>query len=331
MPNRNYTYQDWVEGKIQYHNFTVFTIIEGFAEEDLHKILTEQTIAYLKGLSNAFETIKTNFKGHYEESLLKENYLNEYIQNLERILELIKVNHDIIITQALNTMQDGRFGLTKAEVDKFNSSEVFDKQMQILLVNFEHVFDEEEPELEEEDKAPFMYILRANFYKWLLWFREQESLVKYEPGVNLQSGGDVLNYTVKKLLGDKKTYEWQGKPEEPITLYSLLIKDGYLPAETDLKNFKALFSGKNINSIEPLQWLKNKNLLAYLIDQLYDMGKLPDDTNYWSIAEACFIHTKNLKQQRINYQNNKQGKPKGYSKIDALLKQFTSTLPVNPQ
>ncbi|MBF9251741.1 hypothetical protein I2I11_00395 [Pontibacter sp. 172403-2] len=118
------------------------------------------------------------------------------------------------------------------------------------------------------------------------------------------------------------SYVWQGKPEEIDTLYSQLIKDGYLPASTDAENFKALFTGKTLSSIEPLQWLKNKNLLAYLIDELYDIGKMPSDTNYWSIAEACFTDIKNLKQIKINYLNNKnQSKPKGFEKIDTILRE----------
>ncbi len=119
------------------------------------------------------------------------------------------------------------------------------------------------------------------------------------------------------------SYVWQGNPEGIETLYSQLIIGGYLPASTRIENFKALFAGKQLNSITPLQWLKQKNLLVYLIDELYNMNKLPADTNYWSIAEACFTDTKNLKQIKINYLNNKnQSKPKGFEKIDIILEEI---------
>jgi hypothetical protein len=118
----------------------------------------------------------------------------------------------------------------------------------------------------------------------------------------------------------KLSYVWQGDIKEVDILYDQLILKGFLSTSTDKENFKAIFEGIKLESIKPLQWLRNSNLLAYLIDKLNDNGKFPDNTNFWSIAEDCFKGVKNLKQQRINYQNNKSEKPKGFSAIDNILK-----------
>lgn len=73
--------------------------------------------------------------------------------------------------------------------------------------------------------------------------------------------------------------------------------------------------------LQPLEYgynaLISNALLAYLVEKLC----IKDTADIYPDLEASlYFHTKNLKQSRYNYANNKStnGKPKGYEEIDAL-------------
>jgi hypothetical protein len=69
-------------------------------------------------------------------------------------------------------------------------------------------------------------------------------------------------------------------PEKLESLYKMLIRK-YIHSDTELEQFKAAFTEQPKESTKPIQWLKNTNLLAYFLEQLFK------NQNYQSIVKSC--------------------------------------------
>jgi len=83
--------------------------------------------------------------------------------------------------------------------------------------------------------------------------------------------------------------------------------------------------------IKPIKWLKNSNLLAYLINELKTYGFIDEDS-IWAICEQIFVDKKGnpIKAETFTsmvkgYENNQtpdgtKGKPKTHTEITDLIK-----------
>ncbi|WP_210466706.1 hypothetical protein [Rufibacter roseolus] len=158
------------------------------------------------------------------------------------------------------------------------------------------------------DKIETPSVLEKDLHSFCYWKQQKQEALNKE----------ILSKNRLKTLKGV-TYKWKGNPEELVPLYSQLVKGGFLPNNTDQDNFQALFTGKPMNSIQPIIWLENINLLAYLLNQLQGNKKIPLSDNLWSIAESCFKDIKNLKQAKQNYLNNSVSKPDGFELIDNII------------
>jgi hypothetical protein len=102
--------------------------------------------------------------------------------------------------------------------------------------------------------------------------------------------------------------------------YDYLKVYNFIDDKTTLEQFKAVFTGQPIETIQPIKWIETTTLLAYFLDNA-DIKQ-----NYQSIVgkTGLFISKKdnpisasNLAASLSNF--NKYGKPKGHEKIDKLL------------
>ena len=59
----------------------------------------------------------------------------------------------------------------------------------------------------------------------------------------------------------KKSFRWDGNPNELKVLSNLIFKEGYTKTKVSFNNA--------IDDKVPAMWLKDKKVLAYLIDELY--------------------------------------------------------------
>ena len=79
--------------------------------------------------------------------------------------------------------------------------------------------------------------------------------------------------TTKPPQQQKKTsYVWQSNPDKELPeLYRLMIIDKYklIAPETTYEQFKAIFTGQPIESIEPIKWINTNRLLAYFLDSVF--------------------------------------------------------------
>lgn len=94
--------------------------------------------------------------------------------------------------------------------------------------------------------------------------------------------------------------------------------------DTDMDNFKAIFS-PDLKNFKPIKRTKKftNALLIYFTSELFQKEN-PSD--YVSITEYCFS-AKNLSKSQTNYFSyNKNHKPKGFEKIDSIIKTIYSRL-----
>lgn len=108
----------------------------------------------------------------------------------------------------------------------------------------------------------------------------------------------------------KTSYVWQGNPDKELPeLYRLMIdKYKLIAPETTLEQFKAVFTGQAIESINPIKWHQdNASELLYFIDRLQQTNNIvhnPKKTDYQKMT-ACFVKPDG-KQFKANWKQIKQ-------------------------
>ena len=102
-------------------------------------------------------------------------------------------------------------------------------------------------------------------------------------------------------------------------LFDLLVKDEFIPDNTDRDGFIWAFGGENDKYTGfKIKWLKKKNLAVYLIDKLcYNDAQTIQD-NYLSVGERIF-GINNMAQIRNGYRNNNVGNPLNPVLIDKII------------
>lgn len=101
---------------------------------------------------------------------------------------------------------------------------------------------------------------------------------------------------IRKLPKQQKktSYLWVNNPDEEIKeLYNLMIgKYKLIAPETTYEQFKAIFTGQPIESINPIKWhQENASELLYFIDKLAQSNNIehnPKKANYQRMT-ACFV------------------------------------------
>ena len=92
----------------------------------------------------------------------------------------------------------------------------------------------------------------------------------------------------------KTSYVWQNNPDKELPeLYKLMIdKYKLIAPETTLEQFKAVFTGQAIESINPIKWHQdNASELLYFIDRLQKTNNIvhnPKKADYQKMT-ACFV------------------------------------------
>jgi hypothetical protein len=119
------------------------------------------------------------------------------------------------------------------------------------------------------------------------------------------------------------SYQWQGNAEKELPeLYKRLCNAKCIDDnQVDLKAFTAIFTGQPTETIKPIIWCIQKNLLPYFIDGLMTKSKISKllQNDIWAIAKLCFIDANNLSQLKDLYTNNNNSKPKNHKLIDDIL------------
>jgi hypothetical protein len=225
---------------------------------------------------------------------------------------------------------DGRFNLSKAEVDKYNSAEVRDNQ---TISALSRCLSEIEGEYDiHEDQTPIMYILRANFYKWLLWFRDNMPQNKAEPVINHPDSTAVANsfsLRIRSIKGNNRSYVWLGKPKKELPELYQSMRGKFIDNSTTLNQFEAIFTAQPLQDITPIKWHEdNATELLYFILSLVKLNNIEESgnrTDYQKLT-ACFVKpdgspfTANFKALKQNIDNDLSDNKK--KAIDELVNTF---------
>ncbi len=117
-----------------------------------------------------------------------------------------------------------------------------------------------------------------------------------------------------------KYFGWIGEIDDLIDLWNDLISAGYIHSDTTLERFRHAFLEDNYDgSLEPIKWLKNKNLCTYLIYQLVKKKVISTEDEYRFFNKATKHHF-DIDGNTHNDWFNNMTNPKGHQRIDTLLK-----------
>ena len=146
----------------------------------------------------------------------------------------------------------------------------------------------------------------------------QDRLNELKPQYN-----EILTYLLKereKTIG-RRSFCWNGSMEELKKLHNGLISANLISQETTIEDFNMAFTYKPISDITKINWTGQRNLLAYLIDELNYSKQFKFSNGIFSIARECFTNANNLSKLKHQYiDNNKASKPKKHLIVDDILK-----------
>jgi hypothetical protein len=315
MHEYKYSYQDWVDGRVESSHLVNLLRQNRISRSDFDKIRQQQHIAYSRCLNDVFEIVKSSITKAYNAQLLKDVYLSSLIDKHTNRLESIKAEQPTIEINAAST-HNGWTDFSSALVKRV-----------LLIDNAEKLTTSELDSMFSED-TPFSFIVRTYLIKWLHWFREQQALDRTEPRFILSHFEEDFKQDIPVSSNYRQpvSYKWLSNPNVELPeLYKRLISKQLIHPDNTLDELKTIFTAKPLSAIkQPFSWIGGKGLLAYFIDSIYSSGKIPIDTDFWRIAEQCFLNANNLAQSRVNYMGNKSNKhphkPKNYLLVDEVLK-----------
>ncbi|MBP7509896.1 MAG: hypothetical protein KA807_18940 [Prolixibacteraceae bacterium] len=132
----------------------------------------------------------------------------------------------------------------------------------------------------------------------------------------------------KKKQQEKRSFKWLKDEELIINFYNHLKSNDLISKNTDVKDFRAVFSNIPISEIKkPVQWEKGAKLFAYFFYNLINRKFIPQKPS-WVNLQYCFTYNRNDIGQYVAVDKgvrahvtviNNEGAPKGAELIDALF------------
>lgn len=149
-------------------------------------------------------------------------------------------------------------------------------------------------------------------------FKLKKQLAIYEAYLNQRKAA----LSQKPQQSNKVSFIWQGNAEKELPeLYSLMLNKYKLIApDTNLSQFKAVFTGQSIKSIEPVKWIVSNRLLAYFLDSAFlgqNWQSIVGNGKLFLNPRGKILNAGDLSVAKNQY--NGFGKPIGYEKIDLIL------------
>lgn len=101
-------------------------------------------------------------------------------------------------------------------------------------------------------------------------------------------------------------------------LMNALIKANFIDKETEIKQFRKIFSGNEID--KQIIWIGNISELSYFIKTIHNVHRKIDDTKQkiWEITSKCFIQSDGKPYDKSKFRGQK--KPANNSIIDKIVK-----------
>jgi len=184
--------------------------------------------------------------------------------------------------------------------------------------------DEIEKELEQEIQSA-----RPLKDDTLMEMLETKALVCNEVKEFIQSQqvSQKTNISNKKQL-ERRSFKWLKGDDVLNSLFHQLISTELINSETDIDDFKQVFSQVEISCLnKPIHWEKGTKLFAYFINQLMEHKYIPRRPS-WVLLPSCFTYYDDKKgaivhmyEEVKSYVNEikNEGAPKDFELVDNLF------------
>ena len=134
----------------------------------------------------------------------------------------------------------------------------------------------------------------------------------------IQESSGTQKTDAKPLPHSFKYLHFETKPANINDLFHSMKQAKFIADDTELKNFKKIFSGNRIE--KPIVWIGGKSTLTFFIKSLHDNHKKIEDLNkmQWAVAVNCFIDPslKPFDRRNLSIQKSPAAASK---KIDVLV------------
>ena len=165
--------------------------------------------------------------------------------------------------------------------------------------------------------------INIEMFTLLLQLKYDEKIVEDRLNELKPQYKEILSFLVnekEKIIG-KRSFFWNGNMKELKKLHNGLISANLISQETTIEDFNMAFTYKPISDITKINWTGQRNLLAYLIDELNYSKQFKFSNGIFSIARECFTNANNLSKLKHQYiDNNKASEPKKHLIVDNILK-----------
>jgi hypothetical protein len=173
-------------------------------------------------------------------------------------------------------------------------------------------------ELTENDFLKNQFTIIENGRQYLTQFRHLKQLEIYYDYLISKKASLEKPKPEKKLI----SFVWQNNAENELPeLFSLMLdKYKLIAPETTLEQFKAIFTGQPIETIEPVKWMESNRLLAYFLETAFygqDWQSIAGNGKLFMNSKNKLLSANDLSVAKKGYKDN--GEPKGYEKIDLIL------------
>jgi hypothetical protein len=301
-----YSFNDWLEenielspfpddfkpGKKQYSMLAPLHLYyqKKMSKDTFDKISAKQKEAYDRAIILIFEFLKREFNFKYKQATNPKEYLEIEISKLKKEKEENITMYQYSLTEAVYYYITGSDYKRISEYWESYCESGYCHAFRLNLSSYIDIFN--------------MHILTKK--------------LEYLNGLN-----NSLNQKEQKT--DFKGFQSTLTETQIKSLYDCL-KGNYIDINTKIDHFKAIFRNESLpEDFIPIKRTKPLTgvLLAYFVSCLFQKD---NPTDYWSIAEKCF-DVRNLRQSLNNaFKYNPDNKPKGYNKIDNILKIIYSPL-----
>ena len=233
------------------------------------------------------------------------NEIDYVIKNPQRGKEKFPSTYELLEKVVLTRFDDlDNIMVLEKALESFYS---FRKDLRLLL-------SEEKKEKISQQIKMVQLILESSFDETIV----QDRLIELTP--QFEEMKAFLIKEEEKCIS-KRTYCWIKSKQKLKLLFLTLMGKNLISKETKIEDFNKVFNSKSTDGINKINWIGQKNLLAYLLDDLHHKKFFQDSNKIYSIAKDCFTNSNNLSKLKHQYlEVNKNGKPKNHSIIDDVLK-----------
>lgn len=254
---------------------------------------------------------------HFQNIIQKRDYLNKLIEVINRIVKQLKTDFYIDNNSSryyLNTNFDELLSIDpysvlhkdKSKILKFESEEksISSFRLHVLIIRAKVI-----------SLIPFSLLTIANSF--IIYLENQLDKLKNHSEVIEKPKSKLKLKTKVKLKSF--TYINNLRGQSNLTdLKDSLIREKLISADTDLKDFRKVFSGESID--KPIVWIGRISELYYFILQLHDKLELVQylKRKQWEVAVICFIQENGEQYNRTRLRSQKV--PSTSKNIDSVLK-----------